>query len=488
MHTELTGIVRVTDPDELTRKKILATILALVNKFPENNLTHLGGIEQDGEQPVLWFQRGFLHLRISIGAIEDKRHLGPYVEIEYDESKLDARSKYQKPLLEKALVYEEGLIVAPTGSGKTVVETMLVCRLKRRALILTHTTEIAKQIQATFKKLTGVDAGSIYGSVRDVRPVTVGLIQSVRSYDPILKEIGTLVIDEAHHISAPSYLAVLRACPAQYRYGLTATIKKTGDEEKIIYAAIGPVLGDITVGELQEQGFVNRGTVRPIYTGAIGTWFDFVGQRCWYYKKLQKDPGAKPCPAPCTFPANGEIDQCVMDKGYFAWVYKKLSTDEFRNKRLIQEIVQAAKDHPWIIVLTHLKNHANYISKTLADLAQGPMARLAMGPPMKKKLRDSMIADFKASGGVLVATSAVIGEGFDAPKTSCLVRAMPSGGRVAVRQQTGRVMRPQEKPSLVIDFVDIKIPRMKRMWMGRLSIYKSIGFQLEQKNHEPSLF
>lgn len=489
MHSELSGIVRVIGPDEYLRKKILTTILALVNKFPENNLAHLGGIEQEGEVPVLWFARGFSHLKAAVGLpMEDKRYVGPYVEIEIDESKLDARSKYQKPLLEKAMLFEEGLLVAPTGAGKTVLETMIVCRLKRRALILTHTTEIAKQIQETFKRLTGVEAGSFYGSVHDIRPVTVGLIQSVRSFDPILKEIGTLVIDEAHHISAATYLSLLRACPAKYRYGLTATIKKSKDEEKIIYAAIGPVLGDVTVGELQEQGFINKGTVKVVYTGAIGTWFDYIGQKCWYYKKLQKDENSTPCPAPCTYSTDEGTEKCVMGRGYFAWVYKKLSADVLRNDRLFQEIFQAAKDHKWLIVLTHLKDHANFISKSLVDLAQGPYpVRLAMGSPMKKKLRESMLAGFKAEGGILVATSAIIGEGFDAPKTSCLIRAMPSGGKVNVRQQTGRVMRPQENPSLVVDFVDIKIPWLKRLWMGRRSIYKTIGFEIQEKK-DPDLF
>lgn len=485
MHSELSSVVRVFDPDEFLQKRILATIVAMANKFPENNIALLGGIEADG---VLWFARGFGILRAAVGAHEDKRYTGPYVEVDYDESKLDDRSKYQKSLLEKALAFDEGLVIAPTGAGKTVIETMLVCRLKRRALILTHTTDIAKQIQETFKRLTGVDSGTLYGSIRDIRPVTVGLIQSLQASDPILKEIGALIIDEAHHISAATYLELLRACPAKYRYGLTATIKKSKDEEKVIFAAIGPVLGDITVGELQDQGFINKGTVKVVGTGAIGTWFDYIGQKCWYFKKLQKDENATPCPAPCTYSTDEGTEKCVMGRGYFAWVYKKLSEDKIRNDMLFQEIFQATKDHPWTIVLTHLKDHASLIAKSLTDLAQGPYpVWLAMGTPMKKKDRMAMVANFKEKGGILVATSALIGEGFDAPKTSCLVRAMPSGGKVNVRQQTGRIMRPQENPSLVIDFVDFKVPWLRRLWLGRRSIYKTIGFEIQEKK-DPDLF
>jgi hypothetical protein len=66
---------------------------------------------------------------------------------------------------------------------------------------------------------------------------------------------------------------------------------------------------------------------------------------------------------------------------------------------------------------------------------------------------------------------------------------MPSGGKVSVRQQTGRVLRPQDKPSLIVDFVDPKIPWLRKLWMGRLSIYKAIGWSLEsRKPHDADLF
>jgi superfamily II DNA or RNA helicase len=485
MNSEISSVIKIFGADEAVQKSILATLEALAKKFPENRIDRLGGIDSDGS---IWFSRGLTALRGLAGPLEDKTYSGPMVEIDYDTSKLDARAQYQEPLVATALMSCDGVLVSPTGSGKTVIETMMICRLKRRALVLTHTTEIAKQIATTFKHLTGVEPGMIYGSVRDVRPVTVGLIQSVRSYDAILKEIGTLIIDEGHHISSPSYLAILAACPAKYRFGLTATNEKTGGEEAVVQAAIGPVLARIQVKDLQEQGFINKGVFRPIYTGAIGTWFDYVSSRCWYYRGQQKEPKGKPCPLPCTYSTDEGTEKCVMGQGYFSWVYKKLSADEIRNAKVLNAAVEALKDHPWTIVLTHLKDHAKYMAAELTKLLGEDKVRLCMGPPMKEAARKESIAWYKSNGGVLVATSGSIGEGFDAPKTSCLVRAMPAGGKVAVRQQTGRVMRPQDSPSLIIDFVDTRIVWLKRMWMGRRSIYKSIGFTEEVKASDPGLF
>jgi superfamily II DNA or RNA helicase len=459
-------------------------ISALAKKFPEHNLSSL--FQTIGY--TVQFARGFLELRARFKEVEDDTFTGPLVEIDYDESRLDERIRYQKGLLEKALVCDEGLIVAPTGAGKTVIETMLVCRLKRRALILTHTSEIAKQISDTFERLTGVKTGTIYGGVRDIRPVTVGLIQSVNGSDPILQNIGALIIDEAHHCSAPSYLDVLSKCPAKYRYGLTATIKKTGGEERIIYAALGPVLGNVSVAELQEGGHLNAGVFRAIYTTAAASQFEFVAAKCWYYKGQQREPKGKGCPLPCTYTNDDSVDQCVMGRGYFGWIYSKIGKDEIRNRRIVDEAAAASKDHPWTIVLTHRKEHAKLLTERLKLMVKTPVWMAIGTPDMKKKDRVAAIEGYRSQGGILVAITQILGEGFDAPKTSCLVRAMPAGGRVAVQQQTGRVMRPQDKPSLIIDFVDHRILWLKRMWMGRSSIYKKLGFVPEKDEVQQELF
>lgn len=364
------------------------------------------------------------------------------------------------------------------------MQVLLLEKLGVNALVLTHTSKIAEQIAGTISALTGIQPGFIGGGRRSTGPITVGLIQSVRSYDPILKEIGALIVDEAHHCSASSYLAVLRSCAARYRFGFTATIRKSDSSEKIIYAALGPKLADVSMEMLQDNGLLNRALVRVIGTEAIATRLDYTSRRCWYYKAGEK--GEKKCPAPCTYPKDDSIDKCVYEKGYYGWVHEKLAKDEARNRAVVQAIRDVRADHPWTVVLTHRKDHALRLGELVKDLGN---VHVAIGPPMKDAARKAAIDAYVSQGGTLVCTTGILGEGFDAPKTSCLVRAMPSGGKVSVRQQTGRVLRPQENPSLVVDFVDWKIPWLKKLWMGRLSIYKTIGCSMEgKKPSSPDLF
>lgn len=485
----VSGVVKIFGPTPEWKERVDNAIAPLKAKFPDRDLSDLAGVGLENDEEILWFARG-LHGLTAYALPSDCTVRGPLVEIDYNPDLLDERAKYQEPIVAKAVQGIEGILVSPTGSGKTVIETMIVCDLKRRTLILTHTVEIARQIAATFKRLTGVEPGTIYEGNRDIRPVTIGLVQSVKPDDPILKEIGLLLIDEAHHVSAPTYLKILRECPARYRIGLTATLRKTGEAERIIHAALGPTIAEIGVKELQAAGHLNRGTYVAIETGTVGTYGHYVAEKCWWYKAAQKSGEPAKCPKPCTYPENGDVESCVMSKGYFDWVYCKMMEDPMRNERILQETARAAKEHSWTVVLTHRKKHAKFLAQRLGELAEGPCpVWVAVGPPeMKRAESKAALAGFRENGGVLVATSGLIGEGFDAPKTSCLVRAMPSGGMVSVRQQTGRIMRPQEKPSLIIDFVDARIPRMKRLWMGRRSIYRTIGFTENVEKKEGDLF
>lgn len=434
-----------------------------------------------------WAPRGLMTMPPPQG-VSDERRAGPSLEIYLDESKLDSRSAYQKPIVEKALLAEQGVIVAPTGAGKTVIECLIVAKIRLRTLILTHTVEIADQIAAAVRALIGVDPGFIGAGVRVQKPITVGLIQSVRSDDPVLQNIGLLLIDEAHHVSAASYLRILNTCPAKYRIGLTATLKRTDEKERIIAAALGSTIAEIPVKDLQATGHLNTGVYRPIFTSVVGTLFDYVSRSCWYYKSAEKSGEDPKCPSPCTYPSDGSLESCVYQRGYYNWIYQKIAQDSLRNERVIAEVLGAIPDHPWMVLLTHLKKHADYLAKELSKRKEAPKVHLLHGD-LSKSAQAKAAEAFRSEGGILVSVSQKIGEGFNAPKTSCLVRAMPAGGKVAVRQQTGRIMRPQEKPGLIIDFVDIGVPLLKRMWMGRRSIYHAIGFQPESpKKAQGELF
>src|SRR5262244_1030181 len=123
------------------------------------------------------------------------------------------------------------LLVAPTGSGKTVIASAIVAGTDRRVLVVSHRREIVNQ---TCNKLTanGVYHGVIQaGDEKKLRPmaaVQVASIQTlharaIRSSTMLMPLADLLIIDEAHHACAMTYKKIIDAYPNAIILGLTAT-------------------------------------------------------------------------------------------------------------------------------------------------------------------------------------------------------------------------------------------------------------------------
>src|SRR5262244_3266255 len=123
------------------------------------------------------------------------------------------------------------LLVAPTGSGKTVIAAAIIAGTARRVLVVAHRREIVNQ---TSDKLTarGVSHGIIQaGDEKKLRPmaaVQVASIQTlhtraIRSSSMLMPLADLLIIDEAHHACAMTYKKVIEAYPNAIVLGLTAT-------------------------------------------------------------------------------------------------------------------------------------------------------------------------------------------------------------------------------------------------------------------------
>src|SRR6476620_4702249 len=105
------------------------------------------------------------------------------------------------------------LLVAPTGSGKTVIAAAIIAGKARRVLVVAHRREIVNQ---TSDKLTAraVPHGIIQaGDEKKLRPmaaVQVASIQTlharaIRSTTMLMPPADLLIIDEAHHACAMTY-------------------------------------------------------------------------------------------------------------------------------------------------------------------------------------------------------------------------------------------------------------------------------------------
>jgi DNA repair protein RadD len=176
---------------------------------------------------------------------------------------------YQRELLERlqAAIHAGArapLVVAPTGSGKTVLfcELLIVTIAEgERALVAVPTRALLTQTVAAITAL-GITPDVIAPGFPQPtgRPVTVGTVQSLARRLDRLPPFDLVLVDEAHHVVAGQWRALIAAQPQAVTIGFTATPERR--DGKGIGAIAGGVFDTMLVGatvkELTEQGFLAK--------------------------------------------------------------------------------------------------------------------------------------------------------------------------------------------------------------------------------------
>ena len=307
------------------------------------------------------------------------------------------------------------LMVAPTGSGKTVIASAIVAGTPRRVLVVAHRREIVNQ---TCDKLTanGVHHGVIQaGDEKKLRPlaaVQVASIQTlhtraIRSSSMLLPLADLLIIDEAHHACAMGYQKVLEAYPDAIVLGLTATPCR-GD---------GRGLGGIfttmiecpQVPDLIEQGYLVKAQVYapvdPDLRGIRTHAGDYVESQL--AERMDKDKLV------------GDIVTHWFKYG------ERRKTVAFacsvgHSVHIRDEFVKAG------VRAEHLDG------ETPIDERAAILGRLANGETE------------------VVSNCMVLTEGFDCPDMGCIILARPTKKMGLYRQMIGRGLRPAEGKTDVV--------------------------------------
>lgn len=144
-----------------------------------------------------------------------------------------------------------GVVVLPTGAGKTHVAVLAIDAKKRSTLVVAPTLDLVRQWYDLLRATFGVAVGVVGGGDHDVQPITVTTYDSAYLHmEHLGSRFGLVVFDECHHLPSATYALAARLAIAPYRLGLTATPERTDGRDALLEELVGPTVYRRDIGEL----------------------------------------------------------------------------------------------------------------------------------------------------------------------------------------------------------------------------------------------
>ncbi len=383
--------------------------------------------------------------------VNDERIIKPF-ETFIDGSSINFRP-YQYPAVSNLLeAGPEGVLVAPAGSGKTVMGLSLVSILQQSTIWLTHTDRLFKQckdrILEFIPEIKEEDIGLIGGGKWSTgNAITIAMIPTLVQNIPKMNEIkdnfGMVILDECHHCPSRTFTEVVTSLNPYYMYGLTATPYRRDGLEGLLFQCMGPITSTIDKNVVIRD----KGIVKPLIV----------------YCGLNFGP---------------RVDISNINIILRSFIIE----NQDRNERITNDVVNEAKKDNYCIVVSGRKKHCDILYEMI--LSKWPKTGIATGT-LSKKLVDEQVEKFNEKEiTVLVTTPELLGEGFDVDFLNRLFIATSFRTEARTEQLVGRIQRfhPDKKDALVYDYVDENIGVLNNQYFSilgncRSHVYRRLGLR-----------
>jgi len=380
-------------------------------------------------------------------SISDNRILASPIEVK---SNIVLRPYQEKAKLD-LLSHPNGMLIAPAASGKTIMGLDLFASLRQRMLWLTHTNRLSQQvIERIIDVFEDVDKNEIgflgAGKWKMGNRITIGMIPTLVRREVQLpemgREFGLVIIDEAHHVPATTFLKVLGYFSSYYLYGLTATPYRRDGLENLMFAAIGRPNSEVKRKEVRKKGSII--TPRVI-------------------KRV----------VPCSK---------WSDNDYSYIMKELLPNNPVRLGMIVNDVVREAELGNYCIVINTRKNYAETL---LAEIENRLPNRsvIATGDYSRKRNEESVGKIDRGEASILITTFELLGEGFDVPRLNRGFIALPFREKARVEQAVGRIQRTCEgkKDAILYDYVDENVGILKNQFINRANVYRWLGMKITEE-------
>lgn len=401
---------------------------------------------------VSWTEKNHLPIELA-----DERTAGRSINVAFN----GELREEQKPAFDALSGQECGVLSATTAFGKTVIGAALIAEKKVNTLIIVQRKQLMEQWLERLNTFLCVseevipddqpkkrgrkkkrDVIGLYGGAKDTRSgiIDIAIQQSLGKMDDVkewIRDYGMVIVDECHHVPAPTFEQVLKKVSAKYFYGLSATPNRKDGHHPILKMYMGGIRYKVDAkSEAKKRPFEH-----VMFPRFIGTTFALDG------------------------------------KASITRLYARLVEDDLRNHLIVDDVIACAREGRNCLILSERKQHVLNLAELIKE--RGFSAHVMLGGKTGKESKKQSEELRNATEPLIIcATGKYVGEGFDEPRLDTLFLTMPISWQGTLAQYAGRLHRLHEgkRQVRVYDYIDSKSEMLERMYQKRLKGYASLGY------------
>lgn len=364
----------------------------------------------------------------------DNRKLEPSILFAFNA----ALRNHQLGAIEAVSKKDYGAIVAPPGSGKTIIGLKIIADKRQPALIIVHRKQLLEQWTERIEAFLGIpkrDIGVIgQGKLKIGKQITLATIQSLpKQIEFVQNQFGTIIVDECHHVPAETFRNTIEKLHTYFLYGLTATPFRKYNDGRMIFTHLGEIIANIQTTEIENYK-----------------------QAKIIIQKTELD-----------VPYNSKTDN-------FESLSKILVHDTARNKLILEDVKTELNQGRKAVIITERKEHIDTLYLFLKQTYE-VIALSGEDSETSKKAKWKILQE--GNFQVLITTGQYFGEGTDLQNINCLFLVYPFSFEGKLIQYIGRVQRSEINPT-IYDYRDYKIDYLNKLFLKRNTYYRKIDKQV----------
>ena len=356
---------------------------------------------------------------------------------------------------------KRGVVVLPTGSGKSQVGLMAIASVQRSTLVVAPTIDLMNQWYDLLCNAFATDVGLLGGGYHELGDLTAATYDSAYMHmERYGNRFGLVIFDEVHHLPGEMYSHAAEMSLAPYRLGLTATPERADGRHVLLDTLVGPVVYEKGIRELSGDYLADYRVERRQVQMVAEERVEYDAARTEYQAFLQSknlrlgsSDGWRNFVMLSSRSSDGRRAMLAYRR------HRQLALGTASKLRVLEDVLKA---HPRdrVLVFTNDNETVYQISRTFLVPAITHQTRT--------KERKEILEKFNQGEYLALVTSRVLNEGVNIPEANV---AVVLSGSATIRehvQRLGRILRHREGKEAVLyeviskDTVEDRISQRRR--------------------------